>query len=153
MPAIACPSLMGLCVLASDFALAACASVPGPAARADEPSPEITLVTLNLWHDKGDSPKRQRLIVETLRELRPDVIVLQEVFQHEGLPNPARTLAAALGSEYVFASVDAADGPKRFSNAILDRKRPRLQTSQSCAHRIPLSSYKKNYTITYHQRM
>src|SRR3546814_122556 len=56
-----------------------------------------------------------------LRELRPDVIVLQEVLQHEGLPNQARTLAEALGYEYVFASVDAADGPKRFGNAILSR--------------------------------
>src|SRR3546814_12599312 len=90
MHAIAFPSLMRLLVLASAFALAACASVPGPAARADEPSPDITLVTPNLWHDKGDWPKRQRLIVETLRELRQDVIVLQDVLQHAGVPNQPR---------------------------------------------------------------
>src|SRR3546814_18271361 len=107
MHAIAFPSLMRLLVLASAFALAACASVPGPAARADEPSPEITLVTPNLWHDKGDWPKRQRLIVETLRELRPDVIVHQEVPQHEGLPNQARTLAAAPGHDTLVATVEA----------------------------------------------
>src|SRR3546814_3087237 len=129
MHAIAFPSLVRRLVLASAFALAAGASVPGPAALADEPSPEITLVTLSLWHDKGDWPKRQRLFAETLRELRPDVIVLQEVLQHEGLPNQARTLAEALGYEYVFASVDAADGPKRFGNAILDRKSTRLNSS------------------------
>src|SRR3546814_19948091 len=105
MHAIAFPSLMRLLVLASAFALAACASVPGPAARADEPSPDITLVTLNLWHDKGDWPKRQRLIVETLRELRPAVIVLPDVFPHHGLPNPARTLPEPLGYETVSASV------------------------------------------------
>src|SRR3546814_20646628 len=97
MHAIAFPSLMRLLVLASAFALAACASAPGPAARADEPSPEITLVTLNLWHDKGDWPKRQRLIVELLRELRPDVIVLQEECQPDGLTKPERPLAGARG--------------------------------------------------------
>src|SRR3546814_18755784 len=99
MHAIAFPSLMRLLVLASAFALAACASVPGPAARADEPSPDITLVTLNLWHDKGDWPKRKRLIVETLREPPQDVIVLQAVFPQAGLPNQARTLAEELGSD------------------------------------------------------
>ena len=122
MHAVAFPSLIRLLVLASAaFVLAACASVPDPHASTDATTPEITLVTLNLWHDKGDWPRRQRLIVETLRELRPDVVVLQEVFQHEGLDNQARTLASALGYEYVFASVDAADKPKRFGNAILSR--------------------------------
>lgn len=121
MHATAFPSLMRLLALASAFVLAACASLPDPATRADEASPAITLVTLNLWHDKGDWPARQRVIVEKLRDLQPDVVVLQEVFQHEGLPNQARTLAGALGYEYVFASVDAADKPKRFGNAILSR--------------------------------
>lgn len=121
MHAIAFPSPMRVLALAYAFALAACASVPGPAALAIKPSPEVTLVTLNLWHDKGDWPKRQRLIIETLRELQPDVVVLQEVFQHEGLPNQAQSLAGALGYEYVFASVDAADKPRRFGNAILSR--------------------------------
>src|SRR5690606_28335784 len=107
MRATAFPSLLRLLALASAFMLAACAAVPDPAARADDAAAGITLVTLNLWHDKGDWPARQRVIVETLRELRPDVVVLQEVFQHEGLPNQARTLAEALGYEYVFASVDA----------------------------------------------
>src|SRR3546814_11544801 len=92
MHAIAFPSLMRLLVLASAFALAACASAPGPAARADEPSPEITLVTLHLWHDKGTWPKRQRLILETLRALPPDVILLPEGFPHAGPPTQARTL-------------------------------------------------------------
>src|SRR3546814_13033317 len=118
MHAIAFPSLMRLLVLASAFALAACASVPGPAARADEPSPEITLVTLNLWHDKGDWPKRQRLIVETLRELRPDVIVLQEELQHEGLPNQARMLAELLGYDQVLSPTRACDGTNRYGQPL-----------------------------------
>jgi endonuclease/exonuclease/phosphatase family metal-dependent hydrolase len=121
MHAIASRFLARLLVLASALAAAACATTSDRAAHAGESSPEVTLVTLNLWHDKGDWPERQRLIIETLRELQPDVVVLQEVFQHEGLPNQARTLAGALGYEYVFASVDAADRPKRFGNAILSR--------------------------------
>ena len=43
----------------------------------DADAPEISIVTLNLWHDKGDWPKREKLIVATLRALRPDVISLQ----------------------------------------------------------------------------
>jgi len=102
------------------FALAGCASVPAPDAR-EATAPDLTLVTLNLWHDKGDWPKRQRVIVRALRELQPDVVTLQEVFQHDGLPNQAMTLADALGYEYVFASVDPPDRPQRFGNAILSR--------------------------------
>jgi len=100
--------------------LAACATGPATGA-ADAETPTITLVTLNLWHDKGDWPKREQLVVDRLRELRPDVVTLQEVFQHEDLPNQAMTLAGALGYEYVFASVDAPGAPKRFGNAILSR--------------------------------
>ena len=81
----------------------------------------LSLVTLNLWHDKGDWPQRQRLIVASLRRLRPDVITLQEVIQHDGLPNQAQTIARALGYQYIFSSVDAIDAPKRFGNAILSR--------------------------------
>ena len=103
------------------FALAGCVSLPTPDAREELAAPGITLVTLNLWHDEGDWPKRQRVIVRALRELRPDVVALQEVYQHDGLPNQARTLADALGYEYVFASVDPPDARKRFGNAILSR--------------------------------
>ena len=81
----------------------------------------FSVVTLNLWHDKGDWPKRQALITATLQRLRPDVIALQEVLQDDGLPNQAGTLAAALGYRHVFVSVDAADAPRRYGNAVLTR--------------------------------
>ncbi|MDN5780411.1 MAG: endonuclease/exonuclease/phosphatase family protein [Luteimonas sp.] len=121
MHTLAIASLLRLPALALTLALAACASTPTPKAHYAAMAPDITLVTLNLWHDKGDWPKRQRLIVDALRELHPDVVTLQEVFQHEGLPNQARTLAEALGYEYVFSSVDPPDKPQRFGNAILSR--------------------------------
>lgn len=81
----------------------------------------LSVVTLNLWHDKGDWPARQRQIVAELRRLQPDVIALQEVLQHENLPNQAQTLADALGYRAYFVSVDAADAPRRYGNAILSR--------------------------------
>jgi endonuclease/exonuclease/phosphatase family metal-dependent hydrolase len=81
----------------------------------------LSVVTLNLWHDKADWPKRQALIASALKKLRPDVIALQEVLQHEGLPNQAQTLAAALGYRCVFASVDPPERPRRYGNAVLTR--------------------------------
>jgi endonuclease/exonuclease/phosphatase family metal-dependent hydrolase len=99
----------------------------------------LTLVTLNLWNDKGDCPERQRQIVATLRELHPDVITLQEVIQHEGLPNQAESIARALDYRYAFSSVDPAGKPQRFGNAILTRHRILAQGWKKLA---PLDDYR-----------
>lgn len=102
------------------LAIVACAQrTPGAA----EASPRWTVVTLNLWHDKADWPKRQAFIVHALRTLDPDVVVLQEVLQHDTLDNQAATLAAALGWQYAFASVDPPDAVRRYGNAIVTRHR------------------------------
>lgn len=84
---------------------------------------EISLVTLNLYHDKAQWPKRLPLILAELKRLRPDVIALQEVIGHEGLPNQAQTIADALGYEYAFSSTDPPDSPRRYGNALLTRHR------------------------------
>lgn len=89
--------------------------------RADAP---LTVVTLNLWHDKQDWPHRQDLIVAGLRAQSPDVILLQEVLQDAGLPNQAATLAERLGYRYRFFSVDPPDRARRYGNAILIRAEP-----------------------------
>ena len=89
--------------------IAACAT---PSTNVRTPH-TLTVVTLNLWHDKADWPTRQAHIAMTLRTLRPDVIVLQEVLQHAQLPNQAQALAEALGYRQVFASVDAEDAVRR----------------------------------------
>src|SRR5690606_31598703 len=68
MHATTFPSLVRLLGLALAFMLAACVAAPDHARRAGGPAHGITLVTLNLWHDKGDWPARQRVIVEALRE-------------------------------------------------------------------------------------
>ncbi|WP_223266764.1 endonuclease/exonuclease/phosphatase family protein [Luteimonas gilva] len=84
--------------------------------------PEISLVTLNLYHDKADWPKRLPLILAELRRLNPDVITLQEVIGRENLRNQAQTLADELGYEYAFSSVDPESQPQRYGNAILTRR-------------------------------
>lgn len=82
-------------------------------------SDTLTVVTLNLWHDQRDWPKRLARIVRELRPLRPDVLCLQEVLQHENLRNQAETLAESLGCQFEFASVDPVGGAKRYGNAVL----------------------------------
>lgn len=104
---------IALCCLA----LASCASTtPVP-----EKEPALGVVTLNLWHDRQDWPHRQDMIVAELRALAPDVIVLQEVLQHDALPNQAQVLAQRLGYEYRFFSADPAEQARRYGNAILTR--------------------------------
>lgn len=102
------------------LATVACGTLPGSAPAHDDGS-VLSVVTLNLYHDKDDWPKRQAPIVATLRKLHPDVIALEEVLQHEGLPNQAESLGAALGYSVHFVSVDPEGGAKRFGNAILTR--------------------------------
>jgi len=83
---------------------------------------ELSLVTLNLYHDKAQWPKRLPLILAELKRLRPDVIALQEVIGHETVPNQAQAIADALGYEYAFSSTDPVGSPQRYGNAILTRR-------------------------------
>ncbi|XUP35543.1 endonuclease/exonuclease/phosphatase family protein (plasmid) [Xanthomonas axonopodis pv. vasculorum] len=92
-----------------------------PAATA---SPEMTLVTLNLHHDREDLPARRAYIARQLKQLAPDVIALQEVIQRRGsVENQAAWLARTLGYDYTFSSVDPVGSPKRYGNALLSRRR------------------------------
>lgn len=92
-----------------------------PGKKPSATTAEVSLVTLNLYHDKAQWPKRLPAILAELKRLHPDVIALQEVIGHENLPNQARTLADALGYEYAFSSTDPVDSPRRYGNAILTR--------------------------------
>ena len=83
--------------------------------------PAISVVTLNLYHDRDDWPRRRSLIVDGLRRAQPDLIALQEVLQAPGLRNQAQDLAETLGYHYLFVSLDAPDLPRRYGNAILSR--------------------------------
>jgi endonuclease/exonuclease/phosphatase family metal-dependent hydrolase len=111
-------------------------------ARADT----LTVVTLNIWHDQADWPRRRALIVSELRGLNPDVVCLQEVLQHVTLPNQARDIADSLGYRVTFASVDPDTAVKRYGNAILSRH-PFLETSWK-----PLDP-KNDYRVVAHARI
>ncbi|KLJ02025.1 endonuclease/exonuclease/phosphatase family protein [Luteimonas sp. FCS-9] len=114
--------LLRRCLLAalSLFVLAACA---GPGGAKPEPAAPRTLdvVTLNIYHDKADWPKRLPLIVEQLRALDPDIVALQEVLQTQTLRNQAQTIAAELGYAVQFVSTDPTDQAHRYGNALLTR--------------------------------
>ena len=79
----------------------------------------LTVVTLNLWHDSHEWPRRLKVIVAEMRRIRPDVLCLQEVLQNPELPNQAQTLGDSLGYHVLFASVDGPERPKRYGNAVL----------------------------------
>jgi endonuclease/exonuclease/phosphatase family metal-dependent hydrolase len=97
------------------------AATPMPSAARAVEADTITVVTLNLWHDQADWPRRLAKIVAGLRALRPDVVCLQEVLQHRTLANQARTLADSLGCQAHFTSVDSDTSVRRYGNAILTR--------------------------------
>lgn len=99
-------------------ALAACATgaqLPDTRVEADT----VSVLTLNLYHDKADWPKRRVQIAETLQRLRPDAIVLQEVIQTETVDNQAAWLADQLGYAHHFVTVDPPGRPVRYGNALL----------------------------------
>lgn len=102
-------------------ALAACRSTGVADGQGTARSIELTIVTLNLWHDQNDWLRRQAMIVDALAQLQPDVIVLQEVLQHETLPNQAASLAERLGYDHHFIATEPEDAPRRYGNAVLSR--------------------------------
>lgn len=95
------------------------AMVPSESVARAASTDTLTVVTLNLFHDQREWPKRLTVILAGLRELRPDVLCLQEVLQHETLRNQAETLGDSLGYRVHFTSVDGVEREKRYGNAIL----------------------------------
>lgn len=146
------------------FLLALLVSVAGCQSVTDRPActpgrPTLTVVTLNLYHDRGDWPRRRALILEGLRESEPDLVALQEVLQAPGLRNQAQDLAEALGLEYVFASLDDVRLPRRYGNAILSRHpilrhdqvalRPRHDFRSAVRARIDLDGRTLDFIATH----
>ncbi|WP_244875147.1 endonuclease/exonuclease/phosphatase family protein [Xanthomonas cannabis] len=96
----------------------------GPATASTAQAREMTLVTLNLHHDREDWPGRRAHIAKELRQLAPDVIALQEVIERRGsVENQAIWLARKLGYAVIFVSVDPVGAPKRYGNALLSRRK------------------------------
>lgn len=116
--------LRGVIVAILLAALAGCASVAfaGMTGEVRREPATVSVVTLNLWHDRSDWPRRRAIIVDELRRLQPDAILLQEVLQDAALPNQAQSLAQQLGYHWHFVSVDAPERARRYGNAILTRE-------------------------------
>ena len=78
-------------------------------------------MTWNLWWQFGPWREREAAIIEVVQAVRPDVLMLQEVWSHDG-DSSAHRIAAALGAEVAvtddpFAHVR--DGRPGFRNAIV----------------------------------
>ena len=69
----------------------------------------LRVVTWNLWWRLGDWKARAGAIADTLEELCPDLVCLQEVWQ-EGQENQAALLGERLGMEHAFVSDRGAGG-------------------------------------------
>lgn len=108
-------------LLAWLFVLAGCHATTAATKRTAPADPALTVVTLNLYHDKDDWLRRRVQILDTLKGLQPDVIALQEVLQHDTLPNQAEWLANQLGYDWHFVSVDPPGKSRRYGNALLTR--------------------------------
>lgn len=111
-------------------ALAACAPAPRAAPSAQQAeAARVSLVTLNLYHDRDRWERRRPLVIEGLRALDADVVALQEVLQHDALRNQAEDIGQALGYSVFFVSADPEGQARRYGNALLTRL-PVLARSQ-----------------------
>jgi endonuclease/exonuclease/phosphatase family metal-dependent hydrolase len=90
----------------------------------------VRVVTWNLWWRFGPWQARRKAILSVLRELRPDVVGLQEVWADTD-ENLAEWLAAELGLHWTWAATDTPGGWQRrlgaegagvdYGNAVLSR--------------------------------
>ena len=101
--------------------------------------PTVHVVTLNLYHDQQHWPQRRVEIARVLGDLRPDVIALQEVLEHEQLQNQAQWLGQALGYQVHFITNDPPSRPRRYGNALLTRGVV-LERGETLLH--PLDDYR-----------
>ncbi|MEU3731159.1 endonuclease/exonuclease/phosphatase family protein [Streptomyces sp. NPDC033538] len=77
----------------------------------------MRVVTWNLWWRFGPWADRQKAVLAVLRELRPDVVGLQEVWAAADGANLAEWLAGELGLHCVWAACEA---PERWQRRIGD---------------------------------
>lgn len=102
---------------------------------------EITIraVSYNIYHDRDEWPPRLAVIADTMQVLAPDIICLQEVLQHESLPNQAEALAERLGYNFYFISADDTDQIRRYGNAVLS---PHSFDEMSKTRLVPTDDYR-----------
>jgi endonuclease/exonuclease/phosphatase family metal-dependent hydrolase len=76
----------------------------------------VSVATWNLWWRFGDWQARRRIIERVLREERPDIVALQEVW-HTADTDFAHELGAALG---YFVCFEASPAPQKWQRKIRD---------------------------------
>lgn len=76
----------------------------------------MRVLTWNVWWRFGPWEQRRKAILAVLRDLRPDVVGLQEVWERDG-ENLAQWLAGELGMHWTWA---ASDAPERWQRRIGD---------------------------------
>jgi len=82
---------------------------------------ELTVATLNIWHDAGPWWLRSELIQAELERLEADLVGLQEVLGYGEGRGQAEQLAAPLGYEVVYAAACRRPDGDLFGNALLSR--------------------------------
>jgi endonuclease/exonuclease/phosphatase family metal-dependent hydrolase len=92
----------------------------------------MRVVTWNLWWRFGPWEARQKAILAELRELRPDVVGLQEVWAADG-ENQAEWLAGELGMHWTWAPSPA---PERWRRRIGD---PTVDIGNAVLSRWPVA--------------
>ncbi|MFF5101541.1 endonuclease/exonuclease/phosphatase family protein [Streptomyces sp. NPDC000134] len=95
----------------------------------------MRIVTWNLWWRFGPWAERQKAILAVLRELRPDVVGLQEVWEADG-ENLAGWLAAELGLHWAWAPSDA---PERWQRRLLDDGADEVGVGNAVLSRWPVA--------------
>lgn len=93
----------------------------------------MRVVTWNVWWRFGSWRERRKAVLAVLRDLRPDVVGLQEVWAVPG-ENLARWLAEELGMHWVWA---ASDRPERWRRRLGD---PTVDVGVAVLSRWPVAA-------------
>ncbi|WP_203616117.1 endonuclease/exonuclease/phosphatase family protein [Streptomyces sp. SID13726] len=116
----------------------------------------MRVVTWNLWWRFGPWAERQKAILAVLRELRPDVVGLQEVWS-AGTENLARWLASELGLHWAWAPSPASERWQRrigdpgveVGNAVLSR----WPVIEEAVLRLPAPEDLDDGRLAFHTRL
>jgi endonuclease/exonuclease/phosphatase family metal-dependent hydrolase len=105
---------------------------------------QIKVLSWNLWWKFENYLDRQKLIFNELRELKPDILCLQEVWEDSD-GSQAKKIADLLGYEYTYSKSFEIDGVS-FGNAIIS-KFPILSSS---SHLITTATkFNENRTLLH----
>ncbi|MFI0038430.1 endonuclease/exonuclease/phosphatase family protein [Streptomyces mutabilis] len=117
----------------------------------------MRVVTWNLWWRFGPWAERQKAVLAVLRELRPDVLGLQEVWSTDDGAGLAEWLAGELGLHCAFAASEApgrwqrriGDDTVGIGNAVLSR----WPVTERAALRLPAPAELDDGRLAFYARL